>query len=1649
LGNVQTKEDLTRLSFYGYRVSNRFCEVQELGENEMRKILLTLLSLSVVVCFLWNLSYAEEREKPHSLLYVQQIYYENGYWDNLQALIGPPDGEYAYSRNPSYTVPTAILDFGKVVFSGLISIYHYDPHAEETSLDIYISLNASGPYEYLGEVDGTGVNELEFDGRTFRYIKIVQSQTYPGQEDGIDAIGVAEESFREIPMPFQDDFEAYPVGQAPPAPWTTLNFSSVVSSEVSHSGTKSVKVWGGPYVSRSAVIDLGRNYPNHLRLEAYVFLSGTDSRGWIGFFEQIYNMAPQFNCVYFGDEHKIYFVSGDTNYPINELLSGNWTPGVWHQVRIDYDYSNLRANVYLDAELIGQDIPMSPKEATWEYQGIHYFNLSKVGVLHGEGNSIYVDDFSITEVTQHGLKPPTLISPQNGAVLDNGCKDHSDSIEWDFDWSDVPGATKYHIYVILENAVNPVIDAITTASSYHYSSLGAYIEDAHRFNLTWKVRAGNDSSEWSEWSEVRYFDVEPLDTDCQVEVRPLAQFTADKTEGTKPLTVQFIDQSTGNITSWFWDFGDRETSTEQNPSHTYNNTGYFTVSLTVTGPGGSVTETKGNYIHVIEEFGDKIKITNVKMYIGETPLDITDPVFLNGVDLDVKFEPEIDWGNETHGTIKYITPSGTYEETGPKTFNVGTEFGVGGKLKVVAVSDGIESDPYEVPFEVAPVPVGESSWFSFNTDSMEYSNLVSVVFNFIKENISSAHIPTTIPIFGGKTVGINVLRYVDIEVGLNGKGRFVGGGRRLKDSFVSYAGKRIPVVEKEKGGRVNLAKQCQIRADFDIGAGFSYDKVEKKWNYGGSLGLGFEGYCQLPPYYIVVSVGPVPIPLYARLGTGIDAYNSLTLLGLNFNSSGGLSFIDPTWDGLFTVYPYGKLMFGVGAADVAAVEGYGKGGLEASFHYPDEPHLEDICIKLNAGVTLVIFVFHHDFDLWHYDWCLSKAKAGFQALELLLGTSDTELTPLPRNYLKKRPYARFYKQGPVGKFKAMLMGVKEGILKEDILQENILQENIYPYSQPVIVSRNGDTYIFWLYDDPERGSLNRTELVFSKWTESGWTTFKAVSDDGTADFHPKAGILPDGRVLVVWENVKQELPDDATLDDMVSKMEISYAIYNPTTDKWESGTLTNNAFLDRSPKLAIGEDGTALLVWIENRGNDLIGGSNNLMYAFWNGNNLAFNQTIATDLGPIINTSLAYKKEEGVLIWESDEDYDLSTGEDRELRVIQFNKGTGWQNEGLFTQDNVPDLNPQVLYRNGEPYLIWLKDNDLVMVKDLDPSSQMVVVEDMKSQGGMSFKAINRSQGLTLVWSDSSEKGADIYVAYFDDNHNKWGKPKQLTDDDSLERSLDGYYIDADTLKLIYDKVKVNYTTEGIPQPERTDLYTLSYKEGTDILLNNISLSKSSPVLWEDILITAEVANIGESVEGNIPVSFYKGNPQAGGELIGTAYVDGLLVPEESKEVSINWRVDETPTGIYAVADPNHEITNDRNWGNNTINIPIGTELGDVVADIKVNNSDGPIIVGQSHSLSITASLDNNGRTDNADWWLAADTPFGLYFFTFDGWTDAWVPGYQGPLFYLDSFEVLNMPVSGLPAGTYTLYFGVDTVMDGNVTWDSVYCDTVEVNITE
>ncbi|MBE0536419.1 MAG: PKD domain-containing protein, partial [Phycisphaerae bacterium] len=78
-----------------------------------------------------------------------------------------------------------------------------------------------------------------------------------------------------------------------------------------------------------------------------------------------------------------------------------------------------------------------------------------------------------------------------------------------------------------------------------------------------------------------------------------AEFMANNRIGSDRTVVNFVDQSSGNITGWLWDFGDGQTSTEQNPVHLYDKRGTYTVKLTVSGPGGSSTETEEDYIHNI------------------------------------------------------------------------------------------------------------------------------------------------------------------------------------------------------------------------------------------------------------------------------------------------------------------------------------------------------------------------------------------------------------------------------------------------------------------------------------------------------------------------------------------------------------------------------------------------------------------------------------------------------------------------------------------------------------------------------------------------------------------------------------------------------------------------------------------------------------------------------------------------------------------------------------------------------------------------------------------------------------------------------------------------------------------------------------------
>jgi|GEM_PF-633135 len=128
-----------------------------------------------------------------------------------------------------------------------------------------------------------------------------------------------------------------------------------------------------------------------------------------------------------------------------------------------------------------------------------------------------------------------------------------------------------------------------------YTALGTYT-----VSLTASNAHGADTE-----TRVAYIDV-----GCP----PEANFTANVTEGNAPLAVQFNDESTGNVTAWLWDFGDSNMSTVQNPVHTYESPGNYSVSLTASNAFGTSTLTKPDYIRVTKSFVNFVIDENVFIY---------------------------------------------------------------------------------------------------------------------------------------------------------------------------------------------------------------------------------------------------------------------------------------------------------------------------------------------------------------------------------------------------------------------------------------------------------------------------------------------------------------------------------------------------------------------------------------------------------------------------------------------------------------------------------------------------------------------------------------------------------------------------------------------------------------------------------------------------------------------------------------------------------------------------------------------------------------------------------------------------------------------------------------------------------------------------
>jgi PKD repeat protein len=145
-----------------------------------------------------------------------------------------------------------------------------------------------------------------------------------------------------------------------------------------------------------------------------------------------------------------------------------------------------------------------------------------------------------------------------------------------------------------------------------------------------------------------------------------ANFTVDTTAGLVPLAVTFTDTSTGDPTEWTWAFGDGETSTLQNPAHTYSAEGNYTITLTASNPGDEDAETKTEYIKVFDPVAAAFTVDET---LGLTPMTVQFTDTSTGTPAAWTW----DFGDGTTSTDQ--NPSHTYAEPGLYTVSLTVEDG--------------------------------------------------------------------------------------------------------------------------------------------------------------------------------------------------------------------------------------------------------------------------------------------------------------------------------------------------------------------------------------------------------------------------------------------------------------------------------------------------------------------------------------------------------------------------------------------------------------------------------------------------------------------------------------------------------------------------------------------------------------------------------------------------------------------------------------------------------------------------------------------------------------------------------------------------------------------------------------------------------------
>lgn len=635
--------------------------------------------------------------------------------------------------------------------------------------------------------------------------------------------------------------------------------------------------------------------------------------------------------------------------------------------------------------------------------------------------------------------------------------------------------------------------------------------------------------------------------------------------------------------------------------------------------------------------------------------------------------------------------------------------------------------------------------------------------------------------------------------------------------------------------------------------------------------------------------------------------------------------------------------------DRVKVQGWLGGSGSLTFGYP-APYLRAAVLAAEAGVEFKVdFVIRTGYKYTRTFKCQGMAGGPPPACGETFFPRGGKGVPLSKVTLRplRQHYGRFGKYEQFGSEISRNLSSRraQATKKPHSTVDPPFLANVFPGAQPKIIPvGSSDRMLLYVRQDPKLPTLQSTDIAWSYFDGTNWSSPAVILSDTRAEMSPVAGVDENGKVIAAWLRIKDPafsgtVPTFDDLPNFYKYMEVVSAVFDPALGTWSAVTqLTDDLALDTGLRLSSDGAGKLMLTWQSNPSGEFLADAAHpatLKYTFWNGTAWNSVATVATGLVNINEHAADVNGTNAFIIVPHDPDTDV-TG-DRTLLLYDWN-GASWSSSTVFAASGVDNLNPSAAYdTGGQGHVIWLRGSNIVHATLASPTPQLVRTGG-DSMAFYNLQFINNPAGnMTLVRQEASDSGpAKIFAAIYDTVSQTWSDDLALNDDgdDSQASDSSGYYGTDGKLRLAYLATQINRITRtvtidgqpvdvpNIPEDGQVDMRLLEYTLATDLTVvdDDLALSTENPQADDAMTADLTIHNTGAYPVNNFNVKLFAGDPNTG-TLLDTVRVTTQMPGGSDRIINFAFKYPATELTFTAVVDSDDEVVE----SSETNNIAVAT----------------------------------------------------------------------------------------------------------------------------